>query len=158
MLPVKVRDVLCASLLLPTGLCFAANEAGIFTLRVGTPPQPPTMLVRSSDTWRYHKGTNSPAFGWQTEADATLDNTWATGGGGFGFAADNPNETVRCETVLSDMFNLYSTLYIRRTFEVAAAPNPTQRLLLTMDWDDGFVAYLDGAEVARVNAPGAVGV
>ena len=60
--------------------------------------------------------------------------------------------------MLNDMYNLYGTLYIRRTFEVIATPNPTQRLLLTMDWDDGFVAYLDGIEVARFNAPGVVGV
>jgi len=136
----------------------AIGQSGIFTLQVGTPPPPPTSLVRASDTWRYHKGTNSPTSGWQTNADATLDSTWATGAGGFGFAADNPNETVQCQTMLSDMYNLYSTFYMRRTLTITVAPNSTQRLLLTMDWDDGFVAYLDGIEVARFNAPGDVGI
>jgi hypothetical protein len=158
MLPAKAYVALCASLLLQAVLCAAAESSGIFTLRVATPPPPPATLVRSSDTWRYHKGTNSPASGWQTNADAALDSSWASGAGGFGFAADNPNETSQCQTVLNDMFNLYSTLYIRRAFNVTTTPNATQRLLLTVDWDDGFVAYLDGAELARFNAPGDVGV
>src|SRR5687767_1211873 len=100
MLPVKVRSALCAWLLLQIAVCAAVGPSGIFTLQVGTPPPPPTSLVQASDPWRYHKGTNTPISGWQTTADASLDNTWATGQGGFGFAADNPNETVRCQTML----------------------------------------------------------
>lgn len=156
MLPVKARGALYASLLLHAVLNSASGQSGILTVQMAAPAPPPTTLVRFSDTWHYYKGTNAPVSGWQT--NATLDGTWTTGGGGFGFAADNPNETIQCQTVLNDMFNGYSTLYSRRTFDVAEAPNPSQRLLLTMDWDDGFVAYLDGIEVARFNAPGAVGI
>ena len=50
------------------------------------------------------------------------------------------------------MINFYTTLYVRRSFEIAGAVDPARHLLLTMDWDDGFVAYLDGAELMRSNA------
>jgi len=46
---------------------------------------------------------------------------------------------------------------LRHTFKIVESPDPEQRLLLTVDWDDGFVAYLDGVEVQRFNAPGATG-
>src|SRR5262249_44042631 len=58
----------------------------------------------------------------------------------------------------ADMFNGPTTLYIRQSFTVATNPDPEKHLQLTMDWDDGFVAYLDGTEIQRALAPGAVGV
>jgi hypothetical protein len=44
----------------------------------------------------------------------------------------------------------YATLYTRRVFEVAD-PAKLRRLLLRVDYDDGFAAYLNGQEVARAN-------
>ena len=141
------------------GLClaFSAVAQGTFTVQVGAPPAPPTPVVQHTDTWRFHKGTNAPQAGWQTIADASLDGTWGSGPGGIGYA-DNANETSLCQTLLTDMLNRYTTLYLRRSFPISSAPDPSLRLLLTMDWDDGFVAYLDGAEIQRALAPGAVGI
>lgn len=122
------------------------------TVQIGTAPPPPTPLVRHSDLWRYHKGTNHPGAGWQTRPDAELDDTWLTGPGGFGYE-DNDDATV-----LTDMFNGYTTLYIRKSFQITEPVDPLRRLVLVMDWDDGFIAWLDGVEIARSsNAPGAVG-
>src|SRR5438128_1138710 len=142
-----------------TGLSIAASTwgQGIFTLQVGSPPSPPTTLVSHGDLWRYHKGTNAPQAGWQTVADASLDITWASGNGGIGYA-DNANETSLCQTLLNDMKGLYTTVYLRRSFQITNAIDENQHLVLTMDWDDGFVAYLDGAEIQRALAPGATGV
>ena len=50
------------------------------------------------------------------------------------------------------MSNVNSSAYIRIPFTVAEPTNVTQ-LTLRMRHDDGFVAYLNGVEVARVNAP-----
>src|SRR5207245_1721761 len=130
---------------------------GIFTLQVGTPPSPPTSLVNHADLWRYHKGTNAPQAGWRTIADASLDLTWASGHGGIGYA-DNANETSLCQTLLPDMINRYTTVYLRQSFLITNTADSNLHLSLTMDWDDGFVAYLDGAEIQRALAPGAVGV
>jgi hypothetical protein len=115
-----------------------------------------TWLVSHTDTWRYHKGTNAPQTNWQTVADAVLDATWGVGNGGFGYA-DNISETNNFQTLLPDMRNGYTTLYLRRTFAVTNSIDPGDHIKLTMDWDDGFVAYLDGGEIHREFAPGAVG-
>src|SRR3954452_17936714 len=58
---------------------------GIFTLQVGSPPAPAVPLVNHGDTWLYHKGTNAPQAGWTNILDASLDGTWASGTGGFGY-------------------------------------------------------------------------
>jgi hypothetical protein len=50
------------------------------------------------------------------------------------------------------MSNVNSSAYIRIPFTVTEPTNVTQ-LKLRMRYDDGFVAYINGAEVARVNAP-----
>jgi hypothetical protein len=148
------RVVVCVSAVLFFGFDLSGQ---IFTAQVGTPASPPTPLVSHGDVWRFHKGTNAPVSGWTTNADGTLDAAWGSGPGGFGYA-DNLNETSLVQTVLSDMLNRYTTVYFRRSFQVATPIDPSVHLQLTMDYDDGFVAYLDGAEVKRANAPGVRGV
>jgi hypothetical protein len=140
-------------------LCLAAaagrlQAQGSFTIVVGAPPPPPIPLINHGDTWHYHKGTNAPQAGWQTMLDASLDGTWAMGPGGFGYA-DNAPETALCQTLLTDMQNRYSTLYIRRTMEIDTPFDPSLRLQLELDWDDGFVVYLDGVEMRRGHVAGA---
>jgi hypothetical protein len=122
----------------------------IAELKLREPTPPP--IVAHADLWLYRKGTTAPVANWQTIADAALDATWLSGPGGFGYA-DNDDGTT-----LSDMLNFYSTVYIRKTFNIATPPAENLHVLLTMDWDDGFVAYLDGVEVKRELAPGAVNV
>ena len=153
------------------GLVLVAGPAAAqtFSVNVVQPPAPPaptpTPLVSRTNAWHYHKGTNAPIAGWQTIADATLDSSWTIGNGGFGYS-DLPAETALCQTLLPDMKSVnlggapanYSTLYLRRSFEIANAVDPAERLILTMDYDDGFVAYLDGVELLRGNAGGTAGV
>src|SRR6476661_6573240 len=104
--------------------CILSVLAGFFvlgasaqnlTVQVGSAPPPPAPLVQHTDTWRWHKGTNAPTAGWQTLPDASLDTTWGSGPGGFGYA-DNTSETQLCQTVLFDMSGTsatnYSTFYI----------------------------------------------
>src|SRR4030042_2006893 len=46
----------------------------------------------------------------------------------------------------------YATVYIRKGFSLASVvPNAT--VVLTIDYDDGFIAYLNGKEVARRSMP-----
>lgn len=133
--------------------------AQVFTVQVGTPPDAAANVVSRNDVWRWHKGSNQPVSGWQTNLDATLGGTWLTGQGGFGYSTDTAAETNNCRTILTDMINNYRTLYLRREFEITNAIDPSARLRLTMDYDDGFVAYLDGVEVQRTaNVPGTPGV
>lgn len=113
-----------------------------------------TPLVNHGDSWRYRKGTSAPQAAWKTAADASLDATWLTGNGGIGYA-NNTTETSQCQTLLTDMLNGYTTIYMRRTFQVASLVDATNHLKLTMDWDDGFIAWLDGAYLTSALSPGA---
>ena len=115
----------------------------------------PVPLVNHGDAWRYHKGTNSPASDWKTVADASLDATWLSGNGGFGFSSGNPPETTNCQTLLSDMQNSYTTLYLRREFVITNAVAADLHLMLRVDWDDGFIAWLDGNYLTNFNVSGA---
>lgn len=54
--------------------------------------------------------------------------------------------------VQAQMYNVNTTAYVRVPFSVANA-NDYETLRLQMKYDDGFVAYLNGVEVARRNAP-----
>ena len=127
-------------------LCFViaiSASAQVLTVQVGAPPPAPTPLVNHGDTWSYRKGNSEPQADWKTSSDVSLDGTWLTGLGGFGFGDGDD------ATVLNDMEGFYSTVYIRKSFEIPAGVEPGRRVILTMDWDDGFVAYLDGVEVRR---------
>ncbi len=116
------------------------------------PAAPPDPLARHGDTWRYRKGTSEPPTDWHSVPDESLDGTWDTGPGGFGYGDGDDG------TVLGDMQNGYWTVYARKTFEVTAGMDPGRRLRLTVDYDDGCIVYLDGQEVFRSsNVPGAAG-
>ena len=102
-----------------------------------------TQLVSFGDTWRYRKGTSAPAADWKTAEDATLDATWLSGPGGFGYG-DNDDATL-----LSDMLNGYTTVYIRKEFFLTEGIDSGQTLRVTADWDDAYIVYLDGVELTR---------
>ena len=53
----------------------------------------------------------------------------------------------------ADMFNTNSGVYLRSEFSHDSATTPLDQLLLNMQYDDGFVAYLNGVQVAQRNAP-----
>ncbi|HTD86951.1 MAG TPA: hypothetical protein VK850_10275, partial [Candidatus Binatia bacterium] len=130
------------------------------TIQVGAPPNPPTPLVRHSDTWLYHKGTNATQANWQTVPDGSLNTDWASGPGGFGYGDNGITNTTGANyesTMLPDMLNRYTTFFIRKTFTVGSPVNTNLDLLLTVDYDDGFVAYLDGAEIQRANTTNGFG-
>jgi hypothetical protein len=126
------------------GLWAGMGHAQVLTVQVGSAAPPPAHLVNHGDSWRFRKGTNEPQVDWKIVADGGLDATWASGPGGFGYG-DNDDTTL-----LSDMTTVpYNTVYIRKTFDVLPGTDPSRRVVLTNDWDDGFVAYLDGDELVR---------
>lgn len=103
------------------------------------------VAIREGDTWRYYKGSSHPPAGWNTVG--FNDSSWggpAASGFGYGDCDD--------ATVFSDMQNNYRSVFIRRQFHVAD-PAAILHLTLAADYDDGFVAYLNGVEVARRNLP-----
>src|SRR5262249_25966436 len=73
------------------------------------------------------------------------DSSWLSGEGAFGY---DTNARYQPATQLSDMNGSDSAVFFRADFNLTAVP---PALLLGTLVDDGFVAYLNGVEVARDN-------
>ncbi len=119
----------------------------------------PTPLVAHGDAWKYRKGTSEPPANWGTVSDASLDASWLTGPGGFGYG-DGDDATTLGDMMMTTIPPVpgYGTLYIRAAFAVTAAMDAARHLRLTVDYDDGCTVYLDGVEVFRSsNVPGVPG-
>ncbi|MGQ9589532.1 MAG: fibronectin type III domain-containing protein [Planctomycetota bacterium] len=124
---------------------------------LGTPGGPNTQLreiraldwIVAGEDWRYAKGVEEPPADW---ASVSFDDSaWLAGPTGIGFGDDDD------ATVLDDMMGAYTSVYLRKAFEVAD-PARVLAVTFTVDYDDGFVLYLNGAEVARLGAGGTPGV
>ena len=104
--------------------------------------------ILAGTQWAYFKGTVEPPAAWNTIVFD--DSSWLTGASGFGYGDGDD------ATVLSDMQNGYLSVYTRRQFDV---PNvgAIAGLELKVNWDDGFVAFINGQEIARRNLAGASG-
>jgi hypothetical protein len=105
-----------------------------------------------SDDW---KGENEP-FDDSTWNDGTIipDKT-----GGVGYDTDiaggRPYAPYITVDVESQMYSYYTSCYIRIPFVISSVdPNDFDSLTLRMRYDDGFVAYINGHEVKRVNFTG----
>lgn len=71
----------------------------------------------------------------------------------FQLLGENVNFTPLIQTdVRTLMQDVNSSLYVRIPFNAFQTAD-VKRLLLSMQYDDGFVAYLNGVEVARRNSP-----
>lgn len=108
-----------------------------------------TYLPEDGPGWRWRPGTSeasSPINAW-TETGFVEDGTWTEqsmpiGFGGVGTQVFSPP--------ISGMQNQYTSVFMRNDFEIAEGEVP-QSLLLRYLLDDGFVVYLNGNEVLRVN-------
>ncbi len=117
------------------------------TIQVGTDS---ATLVEPVQFWRYLPGTGAPSEPADAWTGADFDDfDWLSGRAGFGYGDGDDT------TVLDDMQGRYVSVYIRTTFSVAP-PIGSGMLELVIDYDDGFIAYLNGREVARRNMPDGV--
>ena len=106
-------------------------------------------LVSSNSVWSFFKGTNEASSPDTTawRALAFDDELWNKGPAPFFYG-----EPLSGGTQLSDMQNNYSSFFLRQRFVVA---NLADLVTLTFNaaCDDGFVAWINGQEVARYSAP-----
>ncbi|MDG2322143.1 MAG: CotH kinase family protein [Akkermansiaceae bacterium] len=100
------------------------------------------LLVRASGAYP-RVGNTIP---WQS-ADYD-DSNWQSGNGPFGFGTSVSLGT----NVSGEIQNLSPSLYLRKNFTVSAG-NAASGATLQLDvrYDDGFIAFLNGVEVARRN-------
>lgn len=117
----------------------------------------PATLVNSNDTWKFFPGVAEPSGGlfdptllnsgrlnvpWG--AVSFVDSSWSTGTAPIGQGVSGGT--------LSGVVGTTPSIYVRQVFTVSAAEAAnTNALQLLADFDDGFVAYLNGVEVARAN-------
>ncbi|UCG59748.1 MAG: hypothetical protein JSU70_09560 [Phycisphaerales bacterium] len=106
-------------------------------------------LILEGDQWRYFKGTEEPPADWNLLSFD--DATWLLGRTGMGYETGTGYEPC-INTNLSDMRNNYISVYARRPFFVDD-PSRLTSLTLSMDFDDGYIAYINGAQVADQYAP-----
>jgi len=100
-------------------------------------------IVFANDEWKYLVGQSDYPTDWFQEN--FNDDAWQTGEGGFGYGDGDDGTNIP--------FTL--SVALRKTFEIVDI-SKIEGFVLSADYDDGFVAYLNGVEIARANL-GAVG-
>lgn len=98
--------------------------------------EPWELAAIDTDVWKYLTPSSNPSSNWNdTDYD---DSAWNVGNGGFGYG-DGDDGT--------NLTNVTS-VYMRKTFLVND-PSDLGYLSMAMDYDDGFIAYLNGTEIWR---------
>jgi uncharacterized protein (TIGR03382 family) len=95
----------------------------------------------------YFKGTVDPPADWNAPTGGEAG--WLAGGVGFGIGYGDSDD----RTLLADMAGSYLTVYARAHFTVGAERTALTQIRLRARFDDGFVAYLNGVEIARSHLP-----
>lgn len=93
------------------------------------------LIVQENDVFRYAYAT--PAASWRVAGFD--DSDWAQGIGGFGFGDGDDATPLPPGT---------QAVYLRKEFTIAN-PDAVTFGLLSIDVDDGFIAYLNGRELKR---------
>ena len=95
-------------------------------------------VVYDTNTWRYIVPTTDLGSTWvQPEFD---DSGWLEAKGGFGYG-DNDDNTVLGTTL---------AVLMRKTFQITDLAS-LETAMLHIDFDDGYIAYLNGVELGRAN-------
>ncbi len=94
--------------------------------------------VNANSTWNYRANTGTPPdTNWR---NLSFSGNWNSGTGGIGFGDSDDGTTV--STCVS--------IYMRKTFSVPDT-SKLHAAIFNIDFDDGYVAYLNGREFSRVN-------
>lgn len=93
-------------------------------------------IVAENNDFKYFLPVAEPTEDWT--AAGFNDQNWATGKGGFGYG-DADDNTVIAAT---------KSLFLRRQFAVPSG-TVVKTLMLDIDYDDAFVAFLNGIEIGR---------
>ena len=108
-------------------------------------PLPPATLIPAGARWRYFKGYSEASdpnhSAWQEIG--FNDSGWGQINMIIGYGPDFPYEEP-----LTDMRYNYSSVYLRKTFEIDD-PSTVTSLVLKARFDDGFNAYINGTHVRR---------
>jgi hypothetical protein len=96
-------------------------------------------IIDATDTWKYFIPSEELPVNW-TNPDFD-DTNWSSGPGGIGYGDNDDNTLIPVNTI---------SVYLRRNFFLADSSQLIAAYLY-VDYDDAFVAYLNGMEIARAN-------
>ena len=99
-------------------------------------------LINQGDLFKYLIPSAEPSSNWNSSS--FNDFNWSNGASGFGYA-DGDDATLIPNGTLS--------VYLRKSFNLTNVADIIS-LILDIDYDDAFVAYINGVEVARANIDG----
>ncbi len=100
-----------------------------------------TVIIPREAEWEYLAGASPRGMSWTRLNFAA--HGWRTGTAAFGFGAGTYG------TELKDLRRKAGSIYLRKEFQIAQADRVAE-LGLWIDYADGFIAYINGREVARV--------
>ncbi|MDG1985346.1 MAG: metallophosphoesterase family protein [Planctomycetota bacterium] len=103
-------------------------------------PEEQPLALAPDAPWRFLAGADPAGASWREVGFD--DSSWAQGTGGFGYGDDDD------VTVLDTMRGEYSRLYLRALVDPAALAS-LEEVQLAIRYDDAFIAFLGGVEVAR---------
>src|SRR5687767_7238203 len=107
-------------------------------------------LIRVGEAWKYFKGITEPSAPVSAWRNLAFDDTnWPSAVSGFSYGKGEYEDA----TILTDMPDDYVSVYFWKAF-VVANPAEIEWLTLRLDYGDGFVAYLNGVEIARQGLTG----
>lgn len=99
-------------------------------------------VIRSGDGTKYFIPTTSVSDSWiNHEFD---DSAWQTGTFGIGYGDNDDSTQVPSGTI---------SIFTRSTFQIEDISN-LERMMLHIDFDDAYIAYINGVEVSRENISG----
>ena len=92
---------------------------------------------------------------WKGDAEPFPDSQWRNGVSGIGYETSGDNYRSMIGLDVEAMRGTVTSIFIRMTFDApkAATIDDWDEFRMRMKYDDGFVAWLNGTEIARANAP-----
>jgi hypothetical protein len=134
----------------------SGSETIYYTLD-GTDPRSPaqtTVLVSDDSQKKAFVPAGDIGTIWRGGSEPYNDSAWTSGTSGVGYERGSGYESFIGIDVESIMYDENATCYVRVPFTVDGGELAEyEDLTLRMRYDDGFVAYINGSEVYRVNAP-----
>ncbi|MAV65889.1 MAG: hypothetical protein CMC26_02675, partial [Flavobacteriaceae bacterium] len=99
-------------------------------------------LIDQGDVFKYIIPNSNTSALWRFLS--FNDSNWNNGNSGFGYSDNDDNTNIPPGTI---------SVYLRKKIQIDDI-SKISRLILDIDYDDGFVAYINGVEVARANISG----
>ena len=103
-------------------------------------------LVEQGSTMRYKANATNPGIGLTWTAEAFSDASWTAGSYGVGYDTAGPPNALAL--ISSTVPSGTSSVYTRASFFIAD-PAQVSNLFVAADWDDGWIAWINGVEVYR---------